>query len=107
MRQTCARPERSLWSILKGTSENWLDDQASSISAALAFYCAFSLAPLLIIIVTIAGWIVGDELAYSYLGTQVTMLFGKQSAELILEAMRQRAVGRRRVGDARQRASCC
>jgi len=78
---------RSLWSILKGTTENWLDDQASSISAALAFYCAFSLAPLLIIIVTIAGWIVGDQLAYSYLGSQVTLLFGQQSASLILQAM--------------------
>jgi membrane protein len=78
---------RNLWSILKGTSENWLDDQASSISAALAFYCAFSLAPLLIIIVTIAGWVVGDELAYSYLGSQVTLLFGRQSAGLILQAM--------------------
>jgi membrane protein len=78
---------RSLWSILKGTGNNWLDDQASSISAALAFYCAFSLAPLLIIIVTIAGWIVGSDAAYSYLGTQVTLLFGKQSADLILSAM--------------------
>jgi membrane protein len=78
---------RSLWSILKGTTDNWLDDQASSISAALAFYCAFSLAPLLIIIVTIAGWIVGSDVAYSYLGTQVTLLFGKQSADLILSAM--------------------
>jgi membrane protein len=78
---------RSLWSILKGTSENWLADQASSISAALAFYCAFSLAPLLIIIVTIAGWIVGDELAFSYLGSQITLLFGRQSATLILQAM--------------------
>jgi membrane protein len=78
---------RSLWSILKGTGNNWLDDQASSISAALAFYCAFSLAPLLIIIVTIAGWIVGPDLAYSYLGTQVTLLFGRESASLILSAM--------------------
>lgn len=79
---------RSLWSILKGTTDNWLEDQASSVSAALAFYCAFSLAPLLIISVTIAGWIVGADLAYSYLGTQVTLLFGRQSAELILQAMR-------------------
>jgi len=78
---------RSLWSILKGTTDNWLEDQASSISAALAFYCAFSLAPLLIISVTIAGWIVGSDLAYSYLGNQVTLLFGKQSADLILQAM--------------------
>src|ERR1044071_84529 len=81
------RPRRNAWSILKGTTENWLEDQASSISAALAFYCAFSLAPLLIISVTIAGWIVGGDLAYSYLGTQITMLFGKQSADLILQAM--------------------
>jgi membrane protein len=78
---------RSLWSILKGTTDNWLEDQASSISAALAFYCAFSLAPLLIISVTIAGWIVGSDVAYSYLGNQVTMLFGKPSADLILQAM--------------------
>ncbi len=78
---------RSLWDILRGTTDNWLEDQASSISAALAFYCAFSLAPLLIITVSIAGWIVGDDLAYSYLDTQVTMLFGRQSAELILQAM--------------------
>ena len=78
---------RSFWSILKGTTDNWLDDQASSISAALAFYCAFSLAPLLIICVTIAGWIVGGEVAYSYLGNQITLLLGKPSADLILQAM--------------------
>ena len=71
---------RKLWDILKGTTDNWLEDQASSISAALAFYCAFSLAPLLIIIVTIAGWIVGGDLAYSYVGSQLTMLFGQTAA---------------------------
>ena len=96
-RDGCAAPRahnvtmaarRSLWSILTGTTQNWLDDQASSISAALAFYCAFSLAPLLIICVTIAGWIVGGDVAYSYLGSQVTMLFGTQSAQLILQAMK-------------------
>jgi membrane protein len=80
--------KRTLWQILKGTTDNWLEDQASSISAALAFYCAFSLAPLLIIIVSIAGWIVGGELAYSYVGSQLTMLFGSASAQLILEAMK-------------------
>jgi membrane protein len=82
---------RSLRNILKGTTENWLEDQASSISAALAFYCAFSLAPLLIIIVSIAGWIVGSELAFSYVGSQLTLLFGKPSADLILAAMTGRS----------------
>jgi membrane protein len=78
---------RSLWQLLKGTTGNWLADQASSISAALAFYCAFSLAPLLIISVSIASWIVGTELAHSYLHSQVTLLFGRQSAQVILSAM--------------------
>ncbi len=81
------KARRSLWRILRGTTENWLEDQASSIAAALAFYCAFSLAPLLIIIVTIASWIVGGEIAHFYLHSQVTMLFGSQSAELIMQAM--------------------
>src|SRR3954471_1114837 len=78
---------RTAWQVLKGTTDNWLEDQASSISAALAFYCAFSLAPLLIIIVSIASWIVGTDLAHSYLGAQVTMLFGRQSAQVVLSAM--------------------
>lgn len=78
---------RNVWQLLKGTTGNWLDDQASSISAALAFYCAFSLAPLLIISVSIASWIVGADLAHSYLRSQVTLLFGSQSAQLILAAM--------------------
>ncbi len=78
---------RSLWQILKGTTSNWLSDQASSISAALAFYCAFSLAPLMVIIASIAGWIVGSEVASSYVGQQLTALFGAQSAQVILDAM--------------------
>jgi membrane protein len=73
--------------IVKAAAGKWVDDQASSIGAALAFYCAFSLAPLLILIVAIAGWIVGAEVAHSYIGTQLTALFGKASSDLILEAM--------------------
>lgn len=79
---------RGIWKIIKSTTRNWLADQATSVSAALAFYCAFSLAPLLIIIVSIAAWVVGAELAYSYLDRQVTLLFGRQSAEVLLGAMR-------------------
>ncbi len=90
---------RTLWQILKGTTDNWLADQASSISAALAFYCAFSPAPLLIIIVSIAGWIVGGELAYSYVGSQLTMLFGTQSAHADPRGDARRADHRWRLGD--------
>lgn len=74
--------------LLSCAATHWIGDDASTTGAALAFYCAFSLAPLLIIIVAIAGWIVGDQVAYSYVGQQLTLLFGRQSATLILDAMK-------------------
>jgi membrane protein len=67
---------------------HWAGDQAATIGAALAFYCAFSLAPLLIILVTVTGWIVGAELAYGQLSLQLTSLFGAATAKILLDAMR-------------------
>jgi membrane protein len=78
---------RHPWPILKATVSNWLSDQASSISAALAFYSAFSLAPLLVIAVAAIGWIVGAEAADAHIGTQLQGLFGVSTAKMIVEAM--------------------
>jgi len=75
------------WSVVKESFSNWLDDQASSISAALAFYCAFSMAPLLLIVVTVIGWLIGSDAADAQIGAQMRALFGPASAGLILEAM--------------------
>lgn len=71
---------------------HWSADQAATIGAALAFYCAFSIAPLLVILLTIAGWIVGAEAAYGHLTVQLTALFGKSTAEILLQAMRTRVL---------------
>ncbi|MEO6080296.1 MAG: YihY/virulence factor BrkB family protein [Steroidobacteraceae bacterium] len=70
------------------TIGNWLDDNASTTGAALAFYCAFSLAPLLIIVIAVTGWIVGEASAYGFLKSQLQLLFGTSTATLILDAMR-------------------
>jgi membrane protein len=75
------------WPMLKRTVSNWLDDQASSISAALAFYSAFSLAPLLVIAVAAVGWIVGAEAADAFVGQQLNLLFGETTAKMVVEAM--------------------
>lgn len=66
----------------------WFADNASSTAAALAFYCAFSLAPLLVILMTLSGWIVGAQAAEVFVADQLTMLFGVQTAEVLLEAVR-------------------
>jgi membrane protein len=78
---------RDSWSLTKCAISHWAADNSATTGAALAFYCAFSLAPLLIILVTIAGWITGAELAYGYLSDQLTALFGKATADILLQAM--------------------
>jgi membrane protein len=68
---------------------SWVTDRSSAAGAALAFYCAFSLAPLLVILVAVAGWIVGAEAAYGQLSDTLTQLFGQPTAKVLLEAMKQ------------------
>src|SRR5690349_1576639 len=86
---TAPRQQRlsSLWPMLKSTVNNWLSDQASSISAALAFYSAFSIAPLLVIAVAVIGWIVGAESAGNFVDQQLQALFGATTAKLVVQAM--------------------
>jgi membrane protein len=79
---------RAPWPLIKCAVAHWSGDQAATIGAALAFYCAFSIAPLLVILLTTAGWIVGAEAAYGHLNSQLTALFGKSTAEILLQAVR-------------------
>jgi membrane protein len=82
-----AIPAGSLWPTIKQTVANWLSDQATSISAALAFYSAFSLAPLLVIAVAVIGWIVGAQAADAHIAAQLRLLFGESTAKMVVEAM--------------------
>lgn len=77
-----------VWRLVKCTFVQWSQDHSATTGASLAFYCAFSLAPLLIIVLAISGWIVGEELAYGQLRAQLTSLFGAATATTLLEAMR-------------------
>ncbi|HET9448257.1 MAG TPA: YihY/virulence factor BrkB family protein [Steroidobacteraceae bacterium] len=79
---------RAAFSTIKCAVSQWAADQAATIGAALAFYCAFSIAPLLVILLATAGWVVGAEAAYGHLSTQLTALFGKSTADILLQAMR-------------------
>ncbi|MET0986466.1 MAG: YihY/virulence factor BrkB family protein [Steroidobacteraceae bacterium] len=75
-------------SLLRCAAEHWVADSAGTLGAALAFYSAFSLAPLLVILVTVAGFVIGAEAAYGQVGRQLTSLFGSATAHVLLDAMR-------------------
>jgi len=59
---------RQFFQLIGCAARHWSADDASTTGAALAFYCAFSIAPLLVILLTIAGAVVGPEMAYGQVG---------------------------------------
>lgn len=77
---------KDLWAMLKEASESWLDDNAPRLGAALAYYTTFSLAPLLLIMVALAGRVFGDQAARGELHKQITDWVGLEGGKAV-EAM--------------------
>ena len=74
---------RSLWKLVKESVSAWSDDYAPSMGAALAYYTIFSIAPLLIIVIAVAGLIFGQEAVRGEIAEQLSGLIGKEGAEAI------------------------
>jgi membrane protein len=65
----------------------WSDDRASRLAAALAYYTIFSLAPLLIIAIAVAGFFFGEAAAREAVVTQLESLIGQQGAEAVQQML--------------------
>jgi membrane protein len=76
--------------IIKKTGSDWMEDQAPTLGAALAYYTVFSLAPLLIIAIAIAGLVLGQQAAQGQIFEQLRGLLGEQSGKA-MQAMVQSA----------------
>src|SRR3569833_4570028 len=73
----------ALWSKTKETFSSWSDDFAPSMGAAISYYTIFSLAPLLIIVIAIAGAVFGREAVSGAIVSELGGLIGQQGASLI------------------------
>ncbi|MCB0125262.1 MAG: YihY/virulence factor BrkB family protein [Caldilineaceae bacterium] len=71
------------WQLLKETVSEWLNDDASRLAAALAFYTALSVAPLLVMVIVVAGFVWGQNAVQSQLMTQLQSAIGPQGADFI------------------------
>jgi membrane protein len=71
------------WRLLRDAAVGWVDDYAPSMGAALAFYTLFSLAPLLLIVISVAGLVFGEQAARGEIMEQLAGLVGVQSARTI------------------------
>ncbi len=74
---------RSVWEVLKDAGSSWMEDKAPRLGAALAYYSVFSLAPLLVIIIGIAGLVVGHEAAGHHLTDQIKNLVGEEGGKAV------------------------
>ena len=71
------------WHMLRKTWGEFSADNAMRLAAALAFYTALSLAPLLLIIIALAGLVFGEEAARGELSSQLNDMLGPQGAEAV------------------------
>jgi membrane protein len=74
---------REGWRLLKETALSWSGDYAPSMGAALSYYTLFSIAPLLIIVIAVAGMVFGDEAARGALFGELRGLTGDQGAKAV------------------------
>ena len=74
--------------LLKDTFGKWRDDEAPRMAAALSYYTAFSMAPLLILAISIAGLVLGREAAEGKVVEQIGGLVGAKSAAAIQSMIR-------------------
>jgi hypothetical protein len=81
------------WVLLKESVTSFLEDEALTRGAAIAFYTVTSIGPVLFIVVAIAGIVFGEEAASGAMSAQLGGLMGAQSAELLQTAI-QNASGK-------------
>ncbi|MDH6067960.1 YihY/virulence factor BrkB family protein [Chrysosporum ovalisporum APH033B] len=74
---------KTIWILLRETFKQWSEVQASRLAAALAYYTIFSLAPLLIIVIAIAGAAFGEEAARGEIVRQIEDLVGRDGAQFL------------------------
>jgi len=74
---------REFFSLIGTAASGWVEDNSLRLSAALAYYSIFSLAPLLIIAIAIAGLIFGEQAARGQIADQMKQLAGNRAAEAI------------------------
>jgi membrane protein len=78
---------RQGWEIVRDTVYGFIADEALSRGAAIAFYTATSLAPVLLIVIAIAGLVFGQDAAQNAIIGQLSGLMGDQTAQLLQTAV--------------------
>lgn len=74
---------RIMWGIVCKTFSEWIKHNASSLGAALSFYTLFSIAPILVIAMAVAGYVFGAQVAEQHVLDQMRELLGDAGAKSV------------------------
>ncbi len=74
---------KEIWELVKKALDDWDRDNASQLAAAMAFYTLFSAAPLIIIIIAIAGTVFGQQAASGQIAVHVERIAGEPGAQVL------------------------
>jgi membrane protein len=74
---------KQLMRLAVQSAKSWIDDYAPSMGAAISYYTVFSLAPLLVIVIAIAGAVFGREAVQGLISDQISGLVGVRGAEMV------------------------
>jgi len=77
--------QRWSWQFVKDVVSQWIEDQPFQLAAALSYYTLFSLAPLLIIAISVAALAFGREAAQNQIVETIQGMIGKESAQAVQE----------------------
>jgi membrane protein len=72
---------KDAWATVKETASDWSDDNASRLAAALAYYSLLSLAPLLVIVIAVAGFFYGVDAARGKVAGELGAVVGGEAAQ--------------------------
>jgi membrane protein len=75
--------KKSYWHLIKGSVLQWIEDEPFLLAAALSYYTLFSLAPLLIIAIAVAGFAFGREAAQHQVVAALQGMIGQESAQAV------------------------
>src|SRR5690349_6397345 len=80
---------RELWRLTRHALNAWVEDYASSMGAALSYYTLFSITPLLVIVIAVAGFFFGAEAVRGEVFSQLAGLVGDQGARAIEQTLQR------------------
>ena len=96
LQDTCSMTFKRFYQLVRKSIDAWVDDYAPSMGAAISYYTVFSIAPLLIIVIAVAGFVWGREAVQGQIIQQLSGLLGNEGAagiQALIESANKPAKG--------------